>query len=133
MSKKEQLPPEPNRKCWVCLCVLIWRTITTADRARAKSIVIKTWGYEKMLVTVTLVISADGSTLSPHVILNHKTMAKEQLPRGITVIRQLKSMEDWLLVVLKRWPGAHLRKHGMLVLGAFERHLTPKIRATIIG
>jgi len=42
-------------------------------------------------------------------------------------------MEDWQLVVLKRWPRACLRKHGMLVLDAFKGHLTPKIRATIIG
>jgi hypothetical protein len=67
--------------------------INTADGARAKSVVIKTLGYEKILVTVMLAIlvtvmlaiSADGSTLSPHMILNQKTMAKEQLPREITV------------------------------------------------
>jgi len=35
--------------------------------------------------------------------------------------------------VLKRWPRAHFRKHEMLVLDAFKGHLTPKIRAAIIG
>jgi hypothetical protein len=42
-------------------------------------------------------------------------------------------MDEWLLVVLKRWPRAHPRKHGMLVLDAFKGYLTPKIIATIIG
>ena len=63
-QKKKQLPPEPNRKCWYAT-VLICHTINTADGTRAKSVVIKTWGYEKILVTVTLAVSADGSTLSP--------------------------------------------------------------------
>jgi hypothetical protein len=39
----------------------------------AKSVVNQTLGYEKMHVTVMLVVLADGSKLPPHVILNCKT------------------------------------------------------------
>jgi hypothetical protein len=49
----------------------------------AKCVVIKTLGYEKMCVTVTLAVLADGSKLPPCVFLNRKTMPKEQLSLGI--------------------------------------------------
>ena len=49
----------------------------------AKSVAIKTLGYEKMCVTVMLVVPVDGSKLPHYTSLNCKTMPKEQLPRGI--------------------------------------------------
>jgi len=41
---------------------------------------IKTSGYEKMEVSV-MVVLADGTKLPPYVILNYKTAPKKQLPR----------------------------------------------------
>jgi hypothetical protein len=38
---------------------------------------------------------------------------------------------DWLQVVWNSRPRALLRKHGMLVLDAFEVHLTPVARFVI--
>jgi len=58
------------------------------DDTGGKSVAIKTSGYEKMGVSVMLVVLADGTKLPPYVILNCKTMPKEQLPRGLTVICQ---------------------------------------------
>jgi hypothetical protein len=55
-----------------------------------KSVAIKTSGYEKMGVIVMLVVLADGTKLPPYVILNCKTIPKEQLPRGLMVIFQRK-------------------------------------------
>jgi hypothetical protein len=49
-----------------------------------KSVLIKTSGNEKMLVTVMLTVLADGTKLL-HVILNQKTVPKEQLPIGLIV------------------------------------------------
>jgi hypothetical protein len=49
----------------------------------AKSVAIKTLGYEKMHVTVMLVVPVDGSKLPHYTSLNCKTVPKEQLPRGI--------------------------------------------------
>jgi hypothetical protein len=40
-------------------------------------------------------------------------------------------VKNWYLVVWNRRPGALLRKQGMLVLDAFERHLTPAMKAAI--
>jgi hypothetical protein len=42
-------------------------------------------------------------------------------------------VKNWYLVVWNRRPGALLRKQGMLLLDAFERHLTPAIKAAIAG
>lgn len=58
-------------------CIMICHTINTADGTWAKSVVIKTQGYEQILVIVMLAISVDVRALPPSVILNHKTMAKE--------------------------------------------------------
>jgi hypothetical protein len=105
----------------------------------AKSVAVKTSGYEKMSVTLMLAVLAYGSKLPPYVVLNRKNMPKEQLPRGIIVRCQPRRwmtsdlMKDWLLMVLNRRPGALLRKRGMLVLVAFKRHLTPEVKATITG
>jgi hypothetical protein len=52
----------------------------TIDETGVKSILIKTSGNERMLVTVMLMVLADGTKLPPYVILNRKTMPKEQLP-----------------------------------------------------
>jgi hypothetical protein len=92
-----------------------------------------------MIVTVMLVILADGSKLPPYVILNHKTMPKEQQPRGIIVRCQPKGqmtnelMKDWLSVVWNGRPGVLLSNWRMLVLDAFKGHLTPEAKATITG
>ena len=106
---------------------------------RAKSVVIKTSGYENIHLTVMLVVLAVGSKLPLHVILNCKTMPKEKLPRGVNVRCQPKCwmtnefMKDWLLVVWNRRPGALPSKQGMLVSDKFKGHLTPGKRATITG
>jgi len=62
----------------------------TVDDNGGKSVAIKTSGYEKMGVSVMLVVLADGTKLPPYEILNCKTMPKEQLPRGLMVIFQPK-------------------------------------------
>lgn len=74
------------------------------DDNGAKSVVIKTLGYENIHAAVMLVL-ADGNHLPLHVILNCKTMRKEQLPSGVIVRCQPKCwmtnehMKEWLLVV----------------------------------
>jgi hypothetical protein len=72
-------------------------------------------------------------------ILNCKTMPKEQLPGGIIARCQPKGwmaselMKDWLLVLWNRRPGVHRREWGRLVLDAFKRHLRPEIKVAITG
>jgi hypothetical protein len=111
----------------------------TVDDSGAKSVAIKSSGYEKIRVTLMLVLLADGSKLPPYMTLNRKNMPKEQLPRGIIARCQPKGSmtneltKDRLLVVRNGRPRTLLRKQGMLVLNAFTGHLTPEIKATIPG
>jgi hypothetical protein len=83
----------------------------TLDNNGTKSVLIKTEGYENIHAAVMLVVLADGSQLPLHVILNCKTMSKEQQRRGVIVRWQPKCwmtnehMKDWLLVVWNRRLG----------------------------
>jgi hypothetical protein len=91
-------------------------------------VVSPTFGYEKMHVPVMLVVLADGSKLPSYMILNCKTMPREQLPRRFNVRCHPKGwmanepVKDCLAVVCNRRPGVLLRKWGMLLLDAFKEH-----------
>jgi hypothetical protein len=79
----------------------------TLDDSGAKSVVIKTSGYENIHAAVMLAVLVDSSQLPLHVILNCKTMPKEQLivrcqPKCCMTNERMK---DWLLVVWNRRPG----------------------------
>jgi hypothetical protein len=77
-----------------------------------------------------LSVLADGSKLTPFVILWRKNLPKEKLPTGIIFKCNKKGwmmeelMVEWLKEVWHRRPGALLKKRGMLVLDAFRGHLT---------
>jgi hypothetical protein len=66
----------------VCLDML--SSYTLGDNG-AKSVVSKTSGYENISAAIMLVVLADGSQLPLRVILNCKTVPKEQLPSGVIV------------------------------------------------
>jgi hypothetical protein len=65
-------------------------------------------------------------------------LTTQQLLRGIIVKYQPRGwitndlVKNWYLVVWSR-TGALLRKQEMLVLDAFESHLTPAIKTAIAG
>jgi hypothetical protein len=95
-------------------------------------------GFKKTHFTVMLAVYVCGDNMPLYIILYHKTVAKEQLPGGITVRCQLKGCwitnelkKDWLLVEWNRRPGVLLGKQGMLVLDAYKGHLTLEIEATV--
>ena len=81
---------------------------------------------------------ADGSRLPQYMILNCKTMNKEQMPRGTIIRYQPRGWitseltKNWYLVVWDRRPGGLLRKQGMLVLDEFKRQLTPAIKMQLL-
>lgn len=52
--------------------------------------VIRTLLYEKTCLNDMLAVLANCAKLPPHAILNHKTMPKEQMPRGIIITCQPK-------------------------------------------
>jgi hypothetical protein len=103
-------------------------TNCTVDKTGVKSLLIKTSGNEKMRVTVMLMVLADDTKLPPHVILNRRTMPKEQLPIGLIVRCQSNGwmtnelIRDWLQVVWNRRPVVLVRKRGMLVLDTLKGH-----------
>lgn len=110
---------------------------TTVDDKGAKSVLVRTTGNDKSRITVMLCVLADGRKMPPYVILNRKTMPKEQLPPGIIFRCQEKGwmtnelMVDWVRTVWNRKPGALLKLRGMLVLDAFKGHLTPQVKKEI--
>lgn len=65
----------------------------TANSISAKLVVMKTSDNIKGQVYATLAVLADGSKVSTYVILNHKTMSKQQLSTGIIVRCQPKKIE----------------------------------------
>lgn len=56
---------------------------TTVDRKGSKSVLVKTTGHEKIIITVMLLAVADGRKLTPLVILKGKDFPKDKLPSGI--------------------------------------------------
>jgi len=61
----------------------------TLDDNGTKPVVIKTSCYENIHAAVMLAVLADGSQLPLHVILNCKTVPKEQLPSGVNANRNV--------------------------------------------
>lgn len=102
-----------------------------------KSVIIKTLGNEKMCITVTLAVLADGIKLPPYVILKRKTILKDQLPTGIIVRCQNQGwmssdlMKDWLYIVWNRRPGVLVCKRRMLALGTFKGYQISAMKNTI--
>ena len=66
----------------------------TADVKVAKTIVIKTSGYETMRYAVFLACCADGTKLPPLLIFKRKTLPKDVIPHGFTFMFILK--DGWM-------------------------------------
>ncbi|KAG8225841.1 hypothetical protein J437_LFUL004770 [Ladona fulva] len=109
----------------------------TVDIKGAKTVMIKTSGYEKTRYTVVLACCADGSKLPPLLIFKRKTLPKCTIPHGIYIHVHPKGWMDgegmklWLQVWSKR-PGGLLKKSSLLVCHQFKAHITEsaKILAT---
>jgi hypothetical protein len=50
-----------------------------------KQVAMKTTGYEKLHVTVMLCITTNGNKLPPYIILNRKTVQKENFCKDVIV------------------------------------------------
>jgi hypothetical protein len=69
-----------------------------------KQVAMKTTGYKKLCVTVMLCITANGNKLPPYVILNRKTVAKENfcLKKCMYDIR-VNGRLAWMCVGMSDW------------------------------
>jgi len=91
----------------------------TVDFKGAKTIMIKTSGYEKRLYTIVLACCADGTKLPPLLIFKRKTLSKDVMPHEIYVHVHSKGwMDGWRrneavvresVVQTSRWSS--LKKH----------------------
>jgi hypothetical protein len=94
----------------------------------------KTTGYKKLCVTVMLCITTNGNKLPPYVILNRKTLPKENVCNYVIVWAQKNAwmtselMEVGLGCVWERRPGALPKPWIMLAMDAFCGHLSYRIR-----
>lgn len=116
------------------VCFDMPRNYTVNSRG-AKEIKIKTTGYEKQRVTVMLCITADGHKLPPYLILNRKTIPKnETFPKDVIVCAQKNGwmtsemMDNWIDVIWNRRPGALRNPCNILVIDAFKGHTSEQIK-----
>jgi hypothetical protein len=77
-----------------------------------KQVAMKTTGYEMLHVTVVLCITANDNKLPPYIILNRKTVPKENLQRCNSLDPQKNAwmtselIEDWLGCIWEYRTGA---------------------------
>jgi hypothetical protein len=99
-----------------------------------QQVAMKTTGYRKLRVTVMLCITTNGNKLPPYVILNRRTMPKENFCKDIIVQVQKNAwmtselMEDWLGCVWECRPGELSKPQSMFAMDAFHGHLSVRIR-----
>jgi hypothetical protein len=90
--------------------------------------------YEKLHATVTLCITANSNTLPPHILLNRKTVPKENFYEDITVWAPPPQSMDGIRVKRRlawmrkgMWPGALRSSRGMLAMEVCCGHLPNRI------
>lgn len=110
----------------------------TVNMKGAKEVKIMSAGYEKQRVTVMLCITADGNKLPPYLILNRKTIPKNEVFPKDVVVRAQKNgwmtnelMEDWVKIIWNKRPGALRNPSSILILDAFRGHLTDNIKSNL--
>jgi hypothetical protein len=97
----------------------------------------KTTGYEKLCDAVMLSITANGNKLPPYIILNRKTVTKDNSCKDVVVQAQKNAwmtselMEDWPGYVRECRPGVLLKPWSMLAMDTFHGHLSNRIRNRI--
>ncbi|CAI7891540.1 unnamed protein product [Closterium sp. NIES-53] len=115
------------------------RTIETKG---ARTVHVRTAGYEKERVTVMLAVTARGLKLPPYVIFKCKTIPKVPIPAGVVVRAQEKGwmdeglVQDWITQVLVPFlkpirERAGRRREALVVLDSYRSHLTEAIGQTM--
>ncbi|CAI7856774.1 unnamed protein product [Closterium sp. NIES-54] len=114
----------------------------TLEMKGARTVHVRTAGYEKERVTVMLAVTADGLKLPPYVIFKRKTVPRIVVPPGIVIRAQEKGwmddrlVQDWTTQVLVpflkplRDEGGR-RKQALLVFDSYKGHLTEYVGQTL--
>ncbi|CAI7923534.1 unnamed protein product [Closterium sp. NIES-53] len=115
------------------------RTIETKG---ARTVHVRTVGYEKERVTVMLAGTPGGLKLPPYVIFKRKTIPKVPIPAGVVVRAQEKGwmdeglVQDWITQVLVPFlkpirERAGRRREALVVLDSYRGHLTEAVGQTM--
>jgi len=99
-----------------------------------KELLLKTTGFEKIRLTVTLAATADDRKLPSLLILKGRLTNSEAFPKNVIVRAQENGwmtrelMLEWINIV---WDCRHrtfLNQRSMLDLDAFNGHLTDSVK-----
>ena len=109
----------------------------TIHNTGEKTIEIRMTGNEKNRITVVLACAGDGSKLRPTAIFKRETLPKVANKHGVVVAAQEKGWMDaeimkvWIKKVWRARRGGLGRRRSLLVLDAFEAHVTDSVKTAI--
>ncbi|CAI7746357.1 unnamed protein product [Closterium sp. NIES-54] len=114
----------------------------TLEMKGARTVHVRSAGYEKERVTVMLAVTASGLKLPPYVVFKRKTIPKVPIPAGVVVRAQDKGwmdeslVQDWITQVMVPFlkplrESTGRRKEALVVLDSYRGHLTEAVGQTM--
>ncbi|CAI7878614.1 unnamed protein product [Closterium sp. NIES-54] len=108
----------------------------------ARTVHVRSAGYEKERVTVMLAVTASGLKLPPYVVFKRKTIPKVPIPAGVVVRAQDKGwmdeslVQDWITQVMVPFlkplrESTGRRREALVVLDSYRGHLTEAVGQTM--
>ena len=107
---------------------------TTIDKQEAKSVCLKTTGYEKCMVSVCLAAKADGTKLKPFVVFcaakrESKSLNEEFKSRCVVKSSDNAWMKEELNTIwLRRVLGAFSFNRRLLAWDSYQCHMTDSVK-----
>ncbi|CAI7887372.1 unnamed protein product [Closterium sp. NIES-54] len=114
----------------------------TIEMKGARTVHVRSAGYQKERVTVMLAVTAGGLKLPPYVVFKWKTVPKVAIPAGVVVRAQEKGwmdeslVQDWITQVLVPFmkplrETTGRRREALVVLDSYRGHLTEAVGQTM--
>ncbi|CAI7783312.1 unnamed protein product [Closterium sp. NIES-54] len=114
----------------------------TLEKKGARTVHVRSAGYEKERVTVMLAVTASGLKLPPYVVFKRKTIPKVPIPAGVVVRAQDKGwmdeslVQDWITQVMVPFlkplrESTGRRREALVVLDSYRGHLTEAVGQTM--
>ncbi|CAI7833602.1 unnamed protein product [Closterium sp. NIES-54] len=114
----------------------------TLEMKGARTVHVRSAGYEKERVTVMLAVTASGLKLPPYVVFKRKTIPKVPIPAGVVVCAQDKGwmdeslVQDWITQVMVPFlkplrESTGRCREALVVLDSYRGHLTEAVGQTM--
>ncbi|CAI7903507.1 unnamed protein product [Closterium sp. NIES-54] len=114
----------------------------TLEMKGARTVHVRSVGYEKERVTVMLAVTTSGLKLPPYVVFKRKTIPKVPIPAGVVVRAQDKGwmdkslVQDWITQVMVPFlkplrESTGRRREALIVLDSYRSHLTEVVGQTM--